>query len=76
MLGRPTVQRALRCVCVVVTRRANTQHAPGRNVGRRGRNVMKEVGVVRNRRPGPDNQKSLQSLRFQTGDFLDVAIYI
>lgn len=43
---------------------------------RRGKNVMRQVGIVHNRLPGPDDNKTLKSLNFQTGDFLDVAIYI
>lgn len=43
---------------------------------RRGQNVMKEVGQVwaEPMRRGPDDNKSLYQLSFQTGDFLDVAI--
>lgn len=43
---------------------------------RRGRNVMRNVGVTySNSRRTPDDNKSLEELSFQTGDFLDVAIY-
>lgn len=44
---------------------------------RQGTNVLKEVGRVRNRdiRPLATELKTLQSLRFQTGDYLDVAVY-
>jgi histone deacetylase complex subunit SAP18 len=43
---------------------------------RRGVSVMKQVGEVFSdpRRTTPDDDKSLQQLQFQTGDFLDVAI--
>jgi histone deacetylase complex subunit SAP18 len=43
---------------------------------RRGVSVMKQVGEVFSdpRRNLPDDDKSLQQLQFQTGDFLDVAI--
>lgn len=44
---------------------------------RRGVNVMKVVGEVFSSadRRGPDDEKQLHQLQFQTGDFLDVAIY-
>mmetsp|Transcript_41336 Transcript_41336/g.60908 ORF Transcript_41336/g.60908 Transcript_41336/m.60908 type:complete len:138 (+) Transcript_41336:59-472(+) len=42
---------------------------------KRGRNVMKQVGMVYSQRKGEDDNKTLKSLRFQTGDFLDIAIY-
>lgn len=42
---------------------------------RKGRNVMRQVGVVHSSRPGEDDHKSLRQLNFQTGDYLDVAIY-
>ncbi|KXZ52953.1 hypothetical protein GPECTOR_8g327 [Gonium pectorale] len=42
---------------------------------RRGRNVMRQVGVVHSTRPGDDDSKTLRQLQFQTGDFLDVSIY-
>lgn len=44
---------------------------------RRGVNVMKVVGEVfaSPDRRGPDDDKQLHQLQFQTGDFLDVAIY-
>mmetsp|Transcript_6379 Transcript_6379/g.14166 ORF Transcript_6379/g.14166 Transcript_6379/m.14166 type:complete len:192 (-) Transcript_6379:895-1470(-) len=41
---------------------------------RRGRNVMRQVGLVHSTRLGDDDHKTLKSLSFQTGDFLDVAI--
>lgn len=44
---------------------------------RRGVNVMKQVGEVFSdpHRRTPDDDKQLHQLQFQTGDFLDVAIY-
>ncbi|GIL93322.1 hypothetical protein Vretimale_19743 [Volvox reticuliferus] len=42
---------------------------------RRGRNVMRQVGVVHSTRPGEDDSKTLRQLNFQTGDYLDVSIY-
>jgi hypothetical protein len=38
---------------------------------------MKQVGEVfsDDHRKGPDDDKSLHQLSFQTGDFLDVAIF-
>lgn len=41
---------------------------------RTGRNVMRQVGQVHSMRLGEDDEKTLQQLSFQTGDFLDVAI--
>jgi histone deacetylase complex subunit SAP18 len=35
---------------------------------------MREAGTVHSVRAGRDDERSLRSLRFQTGDFLDVAI--
>lgn len=44
---------------------------------RQGRNVMKQAGITNSnaRRQTVDDNKTLQELGFQTGDFLDVAIY-
>ncbi|KAG2428461.1 hypothetical protein HXX76_011580 [Chlamydomonas incerta] len=42
---------------------------------RKGRNVMRQVGVVHATRPGEDDIKTLRGLNFQTGDYLDVSIY-
>lgn len=42
---------------------------------RRGRNVIKQVGTVHSIRPGEDDNKTLRALKFETGDFLDVAIH-
>ncbi|GJP39644.1 hypothetical protein CLOM_g23992 [Closterium sp. NIES-68] len=44
---------------------------------RQGRNVMKQAGITNSmtRRPTPDDNRTLQELGFQTGDFLDVAIF-
>eukprot|EP00475_Leptophrys_vorax_P003640 TRINITY_DN12140_c0_g1_i1.p1 TRINITY_DN12140_c0_g1~~TRINITY_DN12140_c0_g1_i1.p1 ORF type:complete len:161 (-),score=1.96 TRINITY_DN12140_c0_g1_i1:415-861(-) len=44
---------------------------------RQGRNVMKQAGITyaTARRRTPDDEKTLHELGFQTGDFLDVAIY-
>ncbi|CAL8464441.1 g3976 [Coccomyxa elongata] len=41
---------------------------------KRGRNVMRVVGGTHSTRPGPDDNKTLKQLNFQTGDFLDVSI--
>jgi histone deacetylase complex subunit SAP18 len=43
---------------------------------KKGRNVMRTVGIVHSSREGEDDRKSLRSLNFQTGDFLDVGIII
>uniref|UniRef100_A0A7S2XY13 Histone deacetylase complex subunit SAP18 n=1 Tax=Fibrocapsa japonica TaxID=94617 RepID=A0A7S2XY13_9STRA len=42
---------------------------------KRGRNVLKEVGIVYSNRRSDADDKTLRALRFQTGDFLDVAIF-
>ncbi|KAK9804922.1 hypothetical protein WJX72_012184 [[Myrmecia] bisecta] len=42
---------------------------------RKGRNVMRQVGSTNSTRVGGDDAKTLRSLNFQTGDYLDVAIY-
>ncbi|GBG69571.1 hypothetical protein CBR_g4404 [Chara braunii] len=42
---------------------------------RRGRNVMRPVGKTASFARRPDENKTLAELSFQTGDFLDVAIY-
>jgi len=43
---------------------------------KRGKNVMREVGGVVATRKGEDDTKTLDQLHFETGDFLDVAIYV
>ena len=43
---------------------------------RTGRNTMRQVGVVHSTRRGREDEVSLRSLKFQTGDFLSVAIYL
>ncbi|KAL3678698.1 hypothetical protein R1sor_021654 [Riccia sorocarpa] len=46
---------------------------------RRGRNVIRNVGMTHsngNSRRGGDDGRSLAELSFQTGDFLDVAIFV
>ena len=43
-----------------------------------GRNVLKEIGQLSSKRQGPqdvDGDRTLRNLRFETGDYLDVAIY-
>lgn len=42
---------------------------------RRGHNVMRVVGQVHSSRVGEDDVKTLRSLKFQTGDYLDVAVF-
>lgn len=37
---------------------------------RRGRNVMREVGMVMSSRKGDDDSKTLSQLQFETGTFL------
>jgi len=39
-----------------------------------GKNVVKPIGITHSSRRSPDQQKTLQFLRFETGDYLDVAI--
>jgi histone deacetylase complex subunit SAP18 len=36
---------------------------------------MKNVGIISSTRKSDDETKSLASLKFQTGDYLDIAIY-
>jgi len=43
---------------------------------KRGRNVMRDVGTVYGLRKGDDDNKTLDQLHFEIGDFLDVAIYL
>lgn len=42
---------------------------------RRGHNVMRVVGQVHSSRVGQDDVKTLAALKFQTGDYLDVAVF-
>lgn len=42
---------------------------------KKGRNVIRVIGGTHSTRPGPDDIKTLKQLNFQTGDFLDVAIF-
>jgi histone deacetylase complex subunit SAP18 len=42
---------------------------------RKGRNILKEVGAVFTNKPGPDDNKTLHHLQFQTGDILSVATF-
>uniref|UniRef100_A0A061R694 Histone deacetylase complex subunit SAP18 n=1 Tax=Tetraselmis sp. GSL018 TaxID=582737 RepID=A0A061R694_9CHLO len=42
---------------------------------RRGRNVMRQVGMVISGKQGDDDSKTLKQLNFQIGDYLDVAIH-
>merc|ERR1712107_469161 len=41
-----------------------------------GRNVSTELGTVITSRDGYDDNKALSSSKFQTGDLLDLAIYV
>ncbi|GAQ83399.1 histone deacetylase complex subunit SAP18 [Klebsormidium nitens] len=43
---------------------------------RRGKNVLREVGRTLSLRQGEDDEKTLAGLGFQTGDFLDVAVFV
>lgn len=43
---------------------------------RRGRNVMRQVGIVHSSRTSEDDFKTLKQLNFQTGDYVSVAIYL
>lgn len=60
-------------------------HAPARNRNailefalvypdKQGRNKMKVVGEVHSTESGPDDIKTLAQIKFQTGDYMDVAI--
>mmetsp|Transcript_49918 Transcript_49918/g.118908 ORF Transcript_49918/g.118908 Transcript_49918/m.118908 type:complete len:163 (+) Transcript_49918:63-551(+) len=41
-----------------------------------GRNVMSELGTVTAAKKGPHDDKTLSSSKYQTGDLLDLAIYL
>lgn len=41
---------------------------------RRGHNVMRVVGQVHSARQGEDDRKTLRAIKFQTGDYLSVAV--
>lgn len=43
--------------------------------GPQGKNVVRPVGTTYSQKKSTDDKRSLQTLRFETGDFLDVAIY-
>lgn len=43
---------------------------------RRGKNVIRQVGRTLSSRHGEDDERTLASLGFQTGDFLDVAVFL
>jgi len=43
---------------------------------KRGRNIMRDVGMVNSTRKGDDDTKTLDQLHFETGDFLDVAVLL
>jgi len=43
---------------------------------RTGKNVVKPVGSTFTQRSGPDDRKTLHELKFESGDFLDVAMYV
>eukprot|EP00611_Tribonema_gayanum_P027596 TRINITY_DN6867_c0_g1_i1.p2 TRINITY_DN6867_c0_g1~~TRINITY_DN6867_c0_g1_i1.p2 ORF type:complete len:124 (-),score=18.81 TRINITY_DN6867_c0_g1_i1:63-434(-) len=40
-----------------------------------GKMVMREVGSVHSSRKGPSDDATLKELRFQTGDYIDIAVY-
>jgi len=40
-----------------------------------GKNVVRKVGTTYARRRAPDDRRTLADLKFETGDFLDVAIF-
>lgn len=42
----------------------------------RGRMVLREMGTCYSRQKGKDDERTLGELRFEPGDFLDVAIFI
>jgi hypothetical protein len=35
-----------------------------------------QLGNVSSTRPGPDDDKTLASLKFQTGDYIDIAVNV
>ncbi|KAL1915814.1 uncharacterized protein VTP21DRAFT_6202 [Calcarisporiella thermophila] len=40
-----------------------------------GKHQERDLGILSNSRPSPDDQKTLEALRFVTGDILDVAVF-
>mmetsp|Transcript_883 Transcript_883/g.1377 ORF Transcript_883/g.1377 Transcript_883/m.1377 type:complete len:139 (+) Transcript_883:71-487(+) len=42
---------------------------------KQGHNVLREIGHAHSTRKGEDDEKALGELHFQTGDFLDVAVF-
>lgn len=44
------------------------------SINQNGRFFREELGKVKATRPGPDDKKSLESLNFKIGDYLDIAI--
>mmetsp|Transcript_15618 Transcript_15618/g.21942 ORF Transcript_15618/g.21942 Transcript_15618/m.21942 type:complete len:132 (+) Transcript_15618:58-453(+) len=42
---------------------------------KRGKNVVRKVGTTYSRRRAPDDRRTLEDLKFETGDFLAVAIH-
>lgn len=45
-------------------------------MGRGGRFTGRDLGIVANSRPGKDDGRTLEEVRFIQGDYLDVAIYL
>jgi histone deacetylase complex subunit SAP18 len=41
----------------------------------RGRKVLRQIGVVHSTRTGQDDTVALRDVKFETGDFLSVAVY-
>ena len=41
-----------------------------------GKHILREVGLVRSVAAGPDDGRTLASMKFQTGDYLDIALLI
>jgi hypothetical protein len=42
---------------------------------RNGNHVMREIGRINASHSGPDDAKTLSQCKFQTGDYLDIAIH-
>ncbi len=42
---------------------------------KRGKKVLKQLGLIRSKRPSTDDTKTLHGLRFQIGDFIAATVY-
>ena len=76
--GLPKLAGSRRRTCITITckvREADTVFLYTLEAPRvQGKHVMREVGVVRSIDGGPDDDRTLASLKFQIGDYVDVAL--